>query len=567
MINKIKQKIIDTIEAEQDIKLEVPIKKPPQEEFGDLSLPCFQPAQKQDQDPKEFAKKLVHLNFNQPERYFSKVESEGPFLNFHLNKEKIAEEFTSSLESQGKSYFDEQQKDKQLMIEYPSPNTHKRFHVGHLRNVCIGNCLRELYKTKGYKVIPVNYINDLGAHVAKSIWGILHLEDGEIPENNRQDFFAEIYQKVSQKADKDEQIKAEIEEVKQKIEQKTGQEWQLLEKSRDQSLKAIEEILDDLKVTHQHTYFESDVIERGQEIIDELLEQGIAEKGKKGAIIVDLEEYDLDTAIIRKRDGAGLYITGDLALAEKKFETYPDLDESIYITGNEQQHHFQQLFKILELFGFDKKMTHIGYGLISLKSGKMSSREGDVITYDELKTRVYKKLEQETASRHKDWPEEKISNVAEKLTLAVLKFDLQKHEAQKNITFDIEEATNFNGYSAPYVLYVYARINSLKEESIPNPSPELDLSQLNHSLAEKLIIKMIRLEEVIDTAFDNYDPAKITKYCFELAQLFNDYYSHCQIIQGSDLKKTKARLKLADCVQTTLEKALDLLTIEPIEEM
>jgi arginyl-tRNA synthetase len=567
MINKIKQQIINTIEAEQDIKLEVPIKKPPQEEFGDLSLPCFQPAQKQDQDPKEFAKKLVHLNYNQPERYFSKIESKGPFLNFHLNNKKVAQELVKGLNKKGKELFSDENKGKQLMIEYPSPNTHKNIHVGHLRNVCIGNCLRELYTTKGYEVIPVNYINDLGAHVAKSIWGIMNLKDGDIPRGVEQEFFADIYQKVSQKAKENERIREEIEEIKQKIENKQEEIWEMLKKTKNLSLSSIRKILKELDVYHHQTYFESDLIERGQKIIDELLEYGIAEEGEKGAIIVDLEKYHLDTAIVRKSDGAGLYITGDLALAEKKFETYPNIDESIYITGNEQQHHFQQLFKILELYGFNKKMTHIGYGLISLKSGKMSSREGDVITYNELKTRVYKKLEQETASRHKDWTEEKISNVAEKLTLAVLKFDLQKHESKKNITFDIEEATNFNGYSAPYVLYVYARINSLKEESIPNPSPELDLSQLNHSLAEKLIIKMIRLEEVIDTAFDNYDPAKITKYCFELAQLFNDYYSHCQIIQDSDLKKTKARLKLADCVQTTLEKALDLLTIEPIEEM
>lgn len=566
MIQQIKRQIKDVL-AQKEIETQVPIKKPPQPEMGDLSFPCFQPAQNEAENPKKLAKRLTELNFNEPINYFSKVEAAGPYLNFYLDTKLLAEKFIQKLNNQSKEYFDKKEKHKKVMIEYPSPNTHKRFHVGHLRNVCIGNCLRELYKTQGYKVIPVNYVNDLGAHVAKSIWGIQNLYDGKVPEENIQEWLGKVYSESAQKIEKNEHAQKEVEEIKGKIEEEDKKVRELFLKTRDKSLKAFQEILDELNVEHETTYFESDMIERGQEIIDELLEEGIAKEGKKGAIIVDLEEYGLDTAIVRKRDGMGLYITGDLALAEEKFNTYPDLDESIYITGNEQQHHFKQLFKILELFGFDKKMTHIGYGLISLESGKMSSREGSVILYEELKQKVYKKLQTETKNRHPDWKKDKINNTAEKLTQAVLKFDLQKHEAKKNITFDIEEATNFNGYSAPYVLYVYARINSLKEKADINLNQvEIDYTQLNKDLDHKLLTKMTRLEETIDQSFNNYDPAKITKFCFDLAQLFNDYYSKHQIITKNK-KKTKARLFLVDSVQTTLKKALGILTIEPIEEM
>ncbi len=301
-------------------------------------------------------------------------------------------------------------------------------------------------------------------------------------------------------------------------------------------------------------------------MVDELLKKGIAQVGEGGAIIVDLGNYGLDIALLRKSTGAGVYMTSDLGLAEKKFKKYK-VDESINLTGSEQNFYFQQLFKILELNGFKHKMSHIGYGLVTRPEGKMSSRLGNVILYEDLRDEVFSRMVEETQVRHSDWPKKKIEKTALILTMAILKFTMQKHEANKVITFDLKEATSFEGFSAPYLLYVVARINSLMRKSeIRNPKFET-YKLLVASEEKKLLLMMGEYGGVVKKALENKNPSVIAKYCFDLAQAFNDFYNKHSVLSAENCELVGARLALCSAVRKVLIDALGLLTIEMVEEM
>ena len=280
----------------------------------------------------------------------------------------------------------------------------------------------------------------------------------------------------------------------------------------------------------------------------------------------DLNKYNLDVALVRKSTGGGVYMTSDLALSEEKFKKY-DVVESINITATEQNFYFKQLFKVLELFGFDKKMTHIGYGLVNLPSGKMSSRAGNVILYEDLRDQIKEHLEKETRTRHEDWCEEKIKETSHILTMAVLKFTMQKHEADKVVTFDFDEAVSFDGFSAPYILYTVARINSLKRKFVGVLDKTVDFNLFTEDEVKNLVLKMSDFPEVVEKALQNYNSSVIAKYCFDLAKMYNDFYNKYSVLNAESEELVKTRLYLSTRVSQVLTKALGLLTIDVVSEM
>jgi arginyl-tRNA synthetase len=294
------------------------------------------------------------------------------------------------------------------------------------------------------------------------------------------------------------------------------------------------------------------------------------------SIIVDLNKYNLDIALVRKSTGGGVYMTSDLALSEEKFKCY-DIEESINITATEQNFYFKQLYKVLELNGFDKKMTHIGYGLVNLPSGKMASRAGNVILYEDLRDQVFTYLQKETKARHSGsssvqanadkWSEEKINETAHTLTMAVLKFTMQKHEADKVVTFDFDEAVSFDGFSAPYILYTVARINSLQRKFGVEKVEIADFSLFSEDEVKNLVLKMSDFPEIVIKSLENYNSSVIAKYAFDLAKLYNDFYNKHSVLNAESEELVKARLYLSLKVQETLTKALGLLTIDTVSEM
>jgi arginyl-tRNA synthetase len=546
---------------------EIELTVPPNSDMGDFAFACFGVAKEWKISPVDAAKKIEAALGSSKSGLVSKVQVMGPYINFYLDAGKAAELVVQDVLKKGKKYgVNNSGKGKKVMIEYPSNNTHKEFHIGHFRNVCIGNALVRLYEQNGYKAYPVNYLNDFGSHVAKCLWGLQKFHASEKMPENKQKWLGDIYAEASQKLKDNPDFAPEVAEIQRQLEAKEKKIWPLFIKTRAWSIDQFEKIFKDLGVKHKAVFFEKDLKAKGQKLVDELLKKGVATVGEGGAIIIDLSEYKLDIALLRKSNGAGLYLTSDLPLAVAKFKKY-NVAESIVITGIEQNLYFKQLYKILELMGFNKKLTHIGYGLVNLKEGKMSSRLGNVILYEDLYRGVFDALKAESAQRHPDWSEKKINDTVHVLGLAALKFDMQKHEAAKNIIFDAKEATSFEGFSGLYALYAVARINSIMRQAKNLARSRVDYSVLVSPEEKQLVLLLAKYSEIVSQALSEYNPSVITRYSFDLAQAFNNFYNKHSVLKAETKEIVAARIRLASAVKTVLENSLKLLTIDTVEEM
>lgn len=563
------EKKISALLTDAGVAGAVDFSSPPKPEMGDVAFGCFALAKKSGQKPNEVASEIVKdIEKLRNLEIIERVQAFGPYVNFFLKPGVVAgmvlEDIFKKAETFGFSSYGE---GKSVMIEYPSNNTHKEFHVGHLRNVCIGNPLVNLYKAAGYTVHSVNYLNDFGAHVARCLWGLLTLHKDENPPENKQKWLGDIYAQASMYLKEHPECQAEVSVIQQKLEAHDPELWNLFVETRQWSIDQFERLFKELGIAHEAVFCEKDVKAQGHDIVSELLEKDIAQIGERGAIIIDLNDYNLDVALLRKADGTGLYMTSDIPLAYKKFEKF-DVDESIIITGLEQNFYFKQLFKVLELVGFKKKMTHIGYALLTRPEGKMSSRLGNVILYEDLRDEIYQKLYTETQERHAQWTSEQLADTSTKLTLAAMKFDIQKHEANKNIVFDIKEATSFEGFSGPYILYSVARINSIiRKAEVEAMSGAVDYSLLTQTEETRLALMMGEYESVLKKALEQYNPSVIARYCFDLAQAFNDFYAKHSILNAAGTELLRARLALAQAVALVLKNALGILSIETVETM
>ncbi|MFA5211405.1 MAG: arginine--tRNA ligase [Patescibacteria group bacterium] len=563
MMIEIKKNILKKINKFSSLE-KIDLLIPPKSEMGDLAFACFNLTD----SPVEKATELAQLLNKEKIAFIKEVKNFGPYVNFYFDYEKLAQKILGDILQNKQNKFLNIGKKRKVLFEYPSQNTHKEFHIGHLRNVAIGNTLVELYKKTDFKVITMNYINDYGNHVVKCLWYILNYHPEILKDKNKhnQKFLGEIYSEANNFIKDHPEIENNVKDFQVKFENQDKQIQKVWQETRDWSIKGFTKIMKDLDLKHDAIIYESEVKNDGKKIVDKLLKNKIAKIGEGGAVIVDLNKYNLDIALLRKSSGAGLYITGDLALAEKKFKKYK-IEESVYITGLEQEFYFKQLFKILELSGFKKKMTHISYGLINLASGKMSSRAGNVILYEDLKNEIFAKIFLETKQKNQNWSEDKIKKTVEILTDAVLKFYMQKHEAKKNIIFDIKEAVSFEGYNALYVLYSFVRINSIfkKIKNLKNLK-QIDFSLLKEAEEKKILALLNIYDEIIIKARENYNPAVITKYTFDLAQAFNDFYAKYNILNSEENLK-QSRLYLIKATQTILADALKILTIKTVKEM
>lgn len=564
MVLEIKQAIVSALQSVGATGA-IELSTPPKADMGDLAWPCFALAKERGGNPAALALELAAKLQNEKVAGVSEVRAFGPYVNFFLDTNTLAAGVIDAVLQQGEAYGQHNAgAGKKVMIEYPSQNTHKEFHIGHLRNVCIGNTLVQLFRAAGYQVQPVNYINDFGAHVAKCLWGIQKWHAHEEPKPEvAQRWLGEVYAEASIYLEDNPEAKSEVDAIQMQLEAHDPAIWPLFEKTRDWSLAGFKHIQAELGCAHKVTFLESQVKARGQELVDELLKKGIATEGERGAIIIDLSADNLDIALVRKATGAGVYMTSDLALAEQKFSAH-DIAESINITAIEQNFYFKQLFRVLRLNGFTHQMTHIGYGLVTLPEGKMSSRKGNVILYEGLRDQVMAYMQEEVGKRHADWTEEKIDEVAKVLTQAVLKFTMQKHEAAKTIAFNFDEAVSFEGFSAPYLLYMVARINSILRKQKPVAGPALGLTQ---PAEKQLVLQLARYPEVVQKALAEYNPSTLTNYAFELAQSFGSFYHQHQILDAETPAIGAARLQLAAATRQVLVQTLDLLTIQTVEEM
>lgn len=541
---------------------------PPNSSLGDLSLACFEIAKGLKINPTEAANALVLKLSAQKKlkKYFLEIKAAGPYLNFFINSEYLANRVISAVKKNKKNYGSNKLgARKKIMIEYSNGNTHKEYHVGHLRNVAYGDAINRLLSANGYEAIPVSYINDFGIHVAKTLWNWQRNKKFEESDEDKGYLLGKCYSEASQELADHPENKEKVVAIMKEIESRKGASYQLWQETRDWSIKYFNSIYNELGIQFVHIFYENEFIDSGLKLVDELIKSGQLVKSE-GAIIANLEKYKLGVLPVIRTDGTALYPVADLALAQEKFKKY-EVKESIYVVDIRQSLYFQQLAKIFELIGYSQKLKHLSYDFVTLPEGMMSSRTGNVITYEELKNKIWENLILETKKRHEDWTNDRVRQVAWNLTISTIKFEMLKVSADKIITFNIEESLRFDGYTACYLQYGYARLKSIvRKEALSLFAPPANLNNLREIKEKELLMKLARYPELIKAAGEKYNPSELTKYLFELVQLFNDYYHGVNILKAEP-KIRRARLALIKAVAQVLNNGFNVLGLKVVEEM
>jgi len=544
------------------------IVNPPNPEFGDLSLPCFALAKEWGLSPQAAAEKIMKLFID--DKFIKGTSVVGPYLNFFLRENLVAAEALNDVNFQGADYGKNNSgSGKKVMVEFSNVNTHKEYHIGHLRNLCLGDAVNRILSANGWTSIPVSYVNDFGIHVAKTLWAYQEYYKYEKLPKNKGYFLGKVYVRACEELEKNEMAKKMVGLIMKKVEMRRGADYKLWVKTRLWSIEQFDKIYTELNIKFKHFFYESEFIEIGKELIGQLVKKGVL-KNSEGAVIADLEQHKLGTLVFLRSDGTALYPVSDLPLAVEKFKKYK-LDESIYIVDLRQSFYFKQLFKVLELMGQKSRLIHLGYEFVKLPDGMMSSRAGRVITYEDLRDQLHEKALEETKARHNDWTKEKIIDAAGKIAIGAMKFEMVKVGKDSVITFDVHEALRFEGYTSAYLQYTFARINSMLRKSGHDGSySERDIKELSSRLTDKmehrLIMKLADYPMAVKEAGEKYDPSRIARSIFDLAQAYNDYYHHVPVLKAEG-KVKNARLLLAACVRRTVKNGLELLGIEAMNEM
>ncbi len=539
---------------------------PPNSDMGDLSLPMFKISKKIGKNPNELGSEFV-TNFDILKKHvniLSSVSMVGAYLNFKLDKEKLNREVLKNILKHKENYgLKTLNKKEKIMIEFSNVNTHKEYHLGHLRNISYGDSVSRVLKAGGKNSISVSYVNDFGIHTAKTIWALSEFyRDEKLPEN-KGEFLGRVYARATKESKDNKLAEGIIKGIMKKIESRKGEEYNLWKKTRKWSIEQFDKIYKELDVEFVKKYYESELIDEGLEIVQDLINKNILKKSE-GAVIADLEEYGLGVLVVLRSDGTATYPVADIPLARAKFKDF-DLEESIYVVDNAQSLYLKQLFKILDLLGFKKKKTHLSYDVVKLPSGKMSSRLGNTVTYAELKEKLLEKSLEETKKRHVDWDEKKINTTAWEISKGAMKFEMLKVGANQIITFDINKALSFSGFTSAYLQYTYARFKSIIRKS-SKLNEKINYKNLKEDKEHQIVLKLAKYSEIIEKSALSYNPSEIAKYLFELAQLSNDFYHSLPILKAEEETK-QARLALINAISQVVKNGLDLLGIGVVEEM
>jgi len=528
---------------------------PANDDFGDYAFPCFVLARKLKKNPVEIAEELAGKFKGKSFAKISLIEARQGYLNFFLDRKVVAwSVLESSKEDSKKS------NGKKRMIEFSQPNTHKAFHVGHIRGTSIGESLARIFEHEGDSVIRANYSGDTGMHIAKWIWCYSKYHKNEKLKDDEA-WIAGIYVDAVKRLGKNEKLQEEVNEINRKLDSKEDKELnKLWERTRKLSIDSWKKIYDELNTGFDKHYFESEVEQAGKKIVESLVKKKIA-KVSDGAVIVDLEKYGLGIWVLLRSDGTVLYSAKDLVLAEKKSKDYK-LDESLYVVADAQSLHLKQLIKTLELMKFKdvEKLKHVDYGLVRLPTGKMSSRTGDNILYSDFMKEITDYAKVEIKKRFKLGKAE-MEKRALAISIAAIKYSMLKQDINKTIIFDKKEALRFEGDTGPYLLYSYARASSILRKVKGRKAVKIvDLNEHEVKLLKKLGVFL----EVVERAYQGLAVNLIANYCYELAQIFNEFYHNCPVLGSVD---EGFRFGLVEAFRKVMKSGLGLLGIGVLEEM
>ncbi|MBF0237046.1 MAG: arginine--tRNA ligase [SAR324 cluster bacterium] len=555
--------------------LENSLETPPDSSMGDYGFPCFLLAKKFRKAPPQIAimlcEKLEPAVKNSP--LFCDVNALGPYLNFRVNFSSMAAEVLPRVYDG--SYFRENagQSRKKVMIEYSQPNTHKGFHVGHLRNVALGDCLCRVYRYNGYEVIAANYIGDVGTHIAKCLWYYEKFNQETPPETLKGEWLGTLYTKATlmlEDASDTEKVEyqQEISRILAALESKDSFWMKKWAETRQWSLDDFNEIYQWLDAHFDHVFYESDVDDIGKQLVLAELEKGTFIRSQ-GAVGLDLEDASLGFFMLLKTDGNTLYSTKDLALAQKKFDEFR-IEHSIYVVGSEQTLHFKQVFETLKRMGYAQAEAcfHLPYGLVVLPSGKMSSRKGNVIMFSDLRQQVTDYIRKNYLDQHAgDWDDAEIQETARQTAVAALRYGMLNQDPNKQIVFSMEDWLVSEGDTGTYLIYAYVRVRSIRRQVPVELTADVSFDVLTHPNEHALIRKIYDFNQMVSLVGAQYRPSLLTKFLFEMCKDFSRAYNTCSIKFAENSEIQSARLLLFHSVAEILKQGLFLLGITPPERM
>jgi len=549
------------------VDLDNTLETPPDPKFGDLaSNVCFSLSKKLKKPPQTIADEIVKKIKIPKGSSITKVEAKTGYINFFINYSRIAKPSLKKILKEKNSYGSSSiGKKKKIMVEFAHPNTHKGFHIGHLRNICIGESVSRILEFTGHKVFRTNYQGDIGPHVAKCLWGFINLHKRKAPKENKGDWLGQVYAEAARKFDEDEKVKKEIMEINKKLYERDKQYLKLWKMTRKWSLDDFDKIYKELETKFDKLYFEAEVEKRAIEISKKLLKKGIA-KLSEGAVIIDLSKYDLGIYVLLTKEGNPLYESKDLALAEQQFGDFK-IDKCIHVVGAEQKFYFQQLFKVFELIGSPgaKKSYHLVYELVTLKKGKMSSRLGTIVLYSQLRDEILKKTLKEIEKRNPKMSKKEKLDLAKKIGLGALKYGMLRIGYDKLLIFDMEEALKLEGNTGPYLQYAHTRCYGILEKA---KKWKENFENENLSKEEKKIIKkLIEFPDTVEQSLKDFRPHYISNYAYDLANIFSEFYHACPVLKAETKKLRDFRLTLVKATKITLKNSLSLLGIDTPERM
>lgn len=550
-------KVIEGLDQETILNL---LEQPKSSDLGDIAFPAFSLAKIERKAPQAIAADIAEKI---DASHFEKVVATGPYVNFFLDKSKISDHVIKSVIEAGADYGQQDEgQGANVTIDLSSPNIAKPFSVGHLRSTVIGDAISNIYKKMGYNTIKINHLGDWGKQfgllmVAYKKWG-----SKEAVEANPIDELLKLYVRINAEIENDPALDEEGRLWFKKLEDGDPEATELWQWFRDESLVEFNRIYKLLGVEFDSLNGEAFYNDKMDEAVQILEEKGLL-KESKGASIVELDDVNLPPAMIKKSDGATLYITRDIATAIYRARTY-NFVKNIYAVGQEQSNHFRQLKAVLKKMGFDwsDDMIHVDFGLVTKNRQKLSTRKGNIIllepTLQEAISRAKAQIEEKN-------PElENKEEVAHAVGVGAVKFYDLKTDRRNGYDFDLEAMVSFEGETGPYVQYAYARIQSILRKANFTPSADATYS-LNDPESWEIIKLLQDFSRVVKRAAENYDPSLIAKYAINLAQAFNKYYAHTRILDESP--ERDSRLALSYSTAVVLKEALRLLGVDAPEKM
>ncbi len=560
MIAEILEEKISSLSSEDIYNM---LEYPPDDKMGDVALPCFKLSRILRKSPVQIAEELVNEIPANPR--IEKVEAVSGYLNFFLDKVSFIEDVLSTvLKEQDRYGASNIGKGKNIVIDYSAPNIAKPFHIGHLRSTAIGNSLYKIFKFLGYNPVGVNHLGDWGTQFGKLIVAYKEWGSKEAIENGGIKELMAIYVKFHEEAEKDPSLEDQAREWFVKMEKGDPEALELWQWFKDISLKEFNKVYDLLDITFDSYAGESFYEDKMPAVIEELKEKNLLTESE-GALIVDLEEYNMPPCLIVKKDGSTLYATRDIAAAIYRKNTY-DFEKCIYVTGAAQSLHFNQWFKVIELMGYDwhDQLIHVPFGIVSLGGEKLATRTGKVVLLEDILDQAINKTLEIINQKNPNL--ENKEKVARQMGVGAVIFSDLSNNRIKDVSFSWEEMLNFDGETGPYVQYTHARACSLLRRAEKEVDPNFDAKLLSTYEEFKVVKTLYLFPDKIMAAMKELEPSIITRYLVDLAQDFNRFYHEHPILVEDDTLRN-ARLALVSAVRDTLKNGLQLIGLSAPERV